>query len=95
MNAILAYHSWSNQQSIHPHSWHDDPREWHPVGPPALDFYLHQDATTGAHSVTSLRQMVPQPIPEPHIPCSPTKPHTPPQNISPQRGQSLPVHKGT
>ena len=94
-NAILAYHSWSTQQSIHLHIPHDDPREWHPVAPPALRFYLHEDAASGAHSITSLRPTAPQPIPEPHIPPSPTKPHTPPQNNSPQRGQSPLAHKGT
>ena len=35
-NAILAYHSWSTQQNIHLHTLPDDPREWHPIGPPAL-----------------------------------------------------------
>ena len=40
-NAILAYHSCSTQQSIHLHSPHEDPSEWHPVGPPVLEFYLH------------------------------------------------------
>ena len=40
-NAILAYHSWSTQQSIHLHTPHDDPREWHPIGPPALEFYYN------------------------------------------------------
>ena len=94
-NAIPAYHNWSTQQSIHLHILQDDPREWHPVGPPALEFYVHEDATTGAHSITSLRPTAPQPIPEPHIPPSPTKPHTPPQNNSPQRGQSRAAHKGT
>ena len=53
-NAILAYHSWSTQQSIHLHTPHDDTREWHPTGPPALEFYLHEDAATGAHNITSL-----------------------------------------
>ena len=67
-NTILAYHSWSTQQSIHLHTPHDDPREWHPIGPPALEFYLHEDAATGAHNITSLRPTMPQPIPEPHIP---------------------------
>ena len=96
-NAILAYHSWSTQQSIHLHTSHDDPREWHPVGPPALEFYLHEDATTGAHSITSLRPTVPQPIPEPHIPPGPTKPQTPTQHAQepPQQGHSPPAHKET
>ena len=94
-NAILASHSWSTQQSIHLHTPHDHPREWHPVEPPALEFYLHKDAATGARSITSLRPTAPQPMPEPHIPPSPTKPHTPPQNISPQRGQSPLARKGT
>ena len=96
-NAILAYHSWSTQQSIHLHTPHDDPREWHPVGPPALEVYLHETATNGEHSITSLRPTAPQPIvlPEPHIPPSPTKPHTPPQNNSPQGGQSPLAHKET
>ena len=76
-NAIMAYHSWSTQQSIHLHTPHDDPRELHPIGPPALEFYLHEDAATGAHNITSLRTTMPQPIPEPHIPPSPTKPQTP------------------
>ena len=40
-NAILGYHSWSFQHSIHFHTLHDKPREWHPVGRPALEFYLH------------------------------------------------------
>ena len=31
-NAILAYHSWSTEQSIHLHTPHDDPLEWHPWG---------------------------------------------------------------
>ena len=47
-NAILAYHSWSTHQSIHLHTPHNDPRQWHPVGPLAMEFYLHEDATTGA-----------------------------------------------
>ena len=94
-NAILAYHSWSIQQSIHIHTPHDDPSAWHPVGPPALEFYLHEDTTTGAHSITSVQPTAPQPIPEPHIPPRPTKSHTPPQNNFPQRGQSPPAHKGT
>ena len=92
--AILAYHSWSNQQSIHLHTPHEDPREWHPVGPPALEFYLHEDATTGAQGITSLRQKAPQPIREAHIPPSPTKPHTPPQNNSLQGGQSHQPKRG-
>ena len=87
-NAILAYQSWSTQQSIQLHTLHDNLCEWHPVGPPALEFYLHKDAATGAHSITSLRLTAPQPIPEPQRPPSPTRPHTPPQNNSPQRGQS-------
>ena len=95
MDAILAYHSWSTQQSIHLHTPHDDPREWHPVGQPAPEFYQHEDATTGANSITSLRPTAPQRIPEPHIPPSPTKPHRPPQHESPQRGHSPPAHKGT
>ena len=96
-NAILAYHSWSTQQTNHLHTPHDDPREWHPVLPPAPEFYLHENATTGAHSITSLRPTVPQPIPEPHIPRSPTKPQTPPQHEHepPQRGHSPPAHKRT
>ena len=53
-NAILAYHSWSTQQSIQLHGPHDDPQEWHPVGAPALEYYLHVDAATRAHSITSL-----------------------------------------
>ena len=96
-NAILAYHSWSTQQSIHLHTRHDDPCEWHPVAPTALEFYLHEDANTVAHGITSLRPIVPQPIPEPNIPPSPTKPQTPPQNKHepPQRGHSPPAHKRT
>ena len=96
-NAILAYHCWLTQQRIHLHPLQDDPREWHPVGPPALDFYLHEDATTRAHSITSLRPTVPQPILEPHIPPSQTKPQTPPQqeHEPPQRGHSPPAHKRT
>ena len=96
-NVLLAYHSWSNQQRIHLHTLDDDPREWHPVGPPALEFYVHEDATTGAHSITSLRPTAPQPIPEPHIPPSPTKPQRPPQHKHkpPQRGHSPPAHKET
>ena len=53
-NAFLAYHSWSTQQSIHLHTPHEDPRELHPIGPPALECYLHEDAATGAHNITSL-----------------------------------------
>ena len=94
-NAILAYHSSSTQQSIHLHTPHDDSPEWHPVGPPALEFYQHEDAATGTHSITSLRLTAPQPIREPHIPPSRTKPHTPLQNNFPQRGQSPPAHKAT
>ena len=52
-NAILAYHSWSTEQSIHLHTPRDNPREWHPVGSPALEVYLHDNATNGAHSITS------------------------------------------
>ena len=89
-NAILAYHSWSNQQSMHLYTPHDDQREWHPIGPPALEFYLHEDAATGAHNITSLRPTMPQPIPEPHIPPSPTKPQTPTrqEHSPPQQGHS-------
>ena len=94
-NAILAYHSSSTQHSINLRTRHNNPRQWHPVGPPALEFYLHEDATTGAHSITSLRPTAPQPIPEPHIPPSPTKPHRPPQHESPQRGHTPPAHEGT
>ena len=96
-NAILAYHSWSTQQSIHLDDPHDDPREWHPVGPPALEYYLHEDATIGAHSITSLRPTVPQPIPDPHKPPSPTKSQTPTQHAHepPQQEHSPPVHKRT
>ena len=95
-DTILAYHSWCTQQSIHLHTPHNDPREWHPVGPPALEFYLHEDAPTRAHSITSLRPTVPQPIPEPHIPPSPTKPQTPTQHEHGprQQGHSPPAHKG-
>ena len=57
-NAILAYHSWSNQQSIHLHTPHDDPRVWHPIWPTALEFYLHEDAATEAHNFTSLSPCV-------------------------------------
>ena len=87
-NPILAHHSWSNQQSIHLHTRYDDPREWHPIGPPAPEFYLHEDAATGAHNITSLRPTMPQPIPEPHIPPSSTRPQTPTQheNGPPQQG---------
>ena len=94
-NTILAYHRWSTQQSIHLHMRQDDPHEWHPVGPPALELYLQEDATTGAHSITSLRPTVPQPIPEPHIPPSPTKPQTHAQHEHgpPQQGHSPPSHK--
>ena len=94
-NAILAYHSWSTQQSIHLHTPHDDPREWHPIGPPALEFYLHEDAATGAHNITSLRPTMPQPIPEPHIPPSPTKPQTPTRHElrPPQQGHSPAAHE--
>ena len=67
-NAILAYHSWSTQQNLHLHCPHDDPRKWHPIGLPPLEFYLHEDAATGAHSITSLRPTMPQQIPEQHIP---------------------------
>ena len=94
-NAILAYHTWSTQQSIQLHTPHDDPREWHPVGLPALEFYLQEDAATGAHSITRLQLTASQSILEPHIPSSPTKPHTPPQNNSPQRGRSPLANKGT
>ena len=95
-NAILAYHSWSTQQRIHLHTLHDDPREWHPIGPPALEFYLHEDAATGAHNITSLRPTMPQPIPEPHIPPSPTKPQTPTQHEHgpPNKGTAQQPRKG-
>ena len=94
-NAILAYHSWSTQQSIHLHTPHDDPREWHPIGPPALKFYLHEDAATGAHNITSPRPIMPQPIPEPHIPPSPTKPQTNTrhEHRPPQQGHSPAAHE--
>ena len=38
VNAITAYHRWSTQQSLHLHTLHNGPCEWHPVGPPALEF---------------------------------------------------------
>ena len=37
VNAILAYHNWTTQQHLHLHSASDDPREWHPLGAPALE----------------------------------------------------------
>ena len=94
-NAILAYYSPSTQQSIHLHTPQDDPREWHPIGSPALEFYLHEDAATGAHNITSLRPTMPQPIPEPHIPPSPTKPQTPMRHEDrpPQQGHSPAAHE--
>ena len=94
-NAIPAYHSWSTQQSIHLHTPHDDPREWHPIGPPALKFHHHEDPTTGAHSITSLRPTMPRPIPEPHIPPSPTKPQLPTEleHGPPQQGHSPAAQK--
>ena len=82
-NCILAYHSWSIQQSIQLHSPHDDPGEWHPVGPTALEVYLHENTTTGAHSITSLRLTAPQPIPEPHIPPRPNETPHPPRRTTP------------
>ena len=94
-NAILAFHSWSTQQSIQLHTQHDDPREWHPIGPPALEFYLQEDAATGAHNITSLRPTMPLPIPEPHIPPSATKSQTPTQHEHgpPQQGHSAAAQK--
>ena len=94
-NAILAYHSWSTQQSINLHNPDDDPREWHPIKPPALEFYLHKDATTGAHSITSLRPTMPQPIPEPLMAPSPTKHQTLTEHEHgpPQPEHSPPAHK--
>ena len=94
-NAILAHHSWSIQQSIHLQTPHDDQREWHPIWPPALEFYLHEDAATEAHNITSLRPTMPQPIPKPHIPPSPTKPETPTrhEHRPPQQGHSPSAHE--
>ena len=96
-NAILAYHSWSTQQSIHLHTLHDDRREWHLVGPPVLEFYLHEDATSAAHRTTSVRPTLPQPIAEPQIPPSPTKPQTPLQHEHEPSlgGHSPPANKET
>ena len=92
--AILAYHSWSTQQSIHVHTPHDDPREWHPMGPPALEFYLHKDAITGVHSITRLRPTMPQPIPELHIPPSPRNSKRPRNtNTGAPTMYSPPAHK--
>ena len=94
-NAILAYHSRSNQQSIHLQTPHNAPREWHPIGPPVLKFYLHKDAAIGAHSITSLRPTMPQRILEPHILPSPTEPQTPTQHKHGplQQGHSQAAHK--
>ena len=94
-NAILACHSQGTQQRINLRTPHDKPREWHPVGPPALEFYLHEEATIRAHTITSFPPTAPQPIPEPHIPRGPTKPHAPPQDESLQGGRSPPAHEGT
>ena len=94
-NPVLAYDSWLSQQTIILENPHDDPREWHPVGPPALEFYLHEDATTGAHSITSLRPTAPQPIPEPDIPPSPTKSHALLEHEFPQRVHSPAVNQET
>ena len=102
-NAIPACHSLATQQSIHLHTPRDDSREWHPIWPPALDFYLHEDAATRAHNITRLRPTMPQPIPEPQIPASPTKPETPTQHehgppqpraqpSSPQKGRTPQRH---
>ena len=84
MTAIVAYHSWTTQQHIHLHTASDNPCEWHSMGPPALEVCLHENATTGAHVITNLRQIA-QPIPELYIPSGPTLPHSPTEDNPPLR----------
>ena len=42
VNAILAHHSWTTEQRLHLHSASKDAREWHPIGPPALEVSLQR-----------------------------------------------------
>ena len=57
-----------------------------------LPTYLHENAATGAHVNTNLQQVAPQPIPEPYIPPSPTRPDPPTQeDVSAVPGR-LPAH---
>ena len=60
---------------------------------PALEAYPHEDATTGAHTITDLRPVTPQPIPEQYIPPSPPQPGPPGREDSPLRDRNPPVQK--
>ena len=93
VNAILAYHSWTTQQHLLLHSASEDPREWHPIGAPALEVYLHKDAATGAHTIIDLQPATRQPILEPYIPPSRPRPTPPTGDDSPLRDHDMPARK--
>ena len=93
VNGILAYHSWTTQQHLHLHSASDDAREWHPIGAPALVVYVHEDAATGAHTITDLKPATPLPILELYIPPSQPRPTPPTRDDSPLREHNQPVQK--
>ena len=93
VNAILAYHSWTTQQHLNLHSASDDPREWHPIGAPALEVYLNEDAAKGVHTITDLRPATPQPIPELYIPPSLPRPPPPTRDDPSLREHHLPSQK--
>ena len=84
MNPILAYQSWTTKQHLHLHTASDDQCEGQPIGPPALEVYLHESATSREHMITN-RLVTSQPIPEPYIPSSPTLPNSPAEHHSPLR----------
>ena len=93
VNTITTYHSWTTQQRLHLHSASNDPCEWHPIAPPALEVYLHDDAANGAHVITDLRPVTLQPISEPYIPPRPPRPCSPAKDNSPLRDQDPPAQK--
>ena len=90
VDAILAYHSWALQQKICLHTSSDDPREWHPFGPPAIEVYLHENPATRAHVITNLRHVRQQLISEPYMPPNPTQQHSPTEDNSPPGKQEPP-----
>ena len=91
VNAILAYHGSTTQQRLHLHSASDDPCEWHPIGAPTLEVYLHGDAATRAHTITDLRPVTLQPVPEPYIAPSLPQPRPPGREGLPTENNAEPT----
>ena len=93
VNANRAYHSWTTQQHLHLHSASHDQPDWHPIGAPALEVYLHEDAATGAHTITDPKRVTSQPIPKPYIASSQSRPPPPTRDDSLLREHNLPAQK--